>query len=346
MNTYTFETEQSFGEVAEWFKPYQERLPLLYRLTGTRDRIYFTSEEQVTVYASGTTLIDNYKDKQGEMALEKWRRDLINAGKNPAEVLKERQDYGTLLHLCYGKILHGLKLTFEELESFANSLMPTVGFSKEEGRKFVAAHLEELSKDLASFVAWMKAFNVRPVAVELMIKSDKYRVATAVDFVGYITVEEKGFWGEVYQRGANKGQPKESKKPVDKFVIVDFKSGKGTGFYPANILQLLLNRVMWEENFPEIKLDGIYNFSPSNWQTSPTFQFYDQERDTQETSFLSSIQENVFERGKEIFLSKQLPKRTKVFTGDIFDEGSIQLLTMQEIAEKYMADYEKAKNNN
>lgn len=336
MEQYIFEKEQYVGKIHADFLKAFSRLPLIYRLTGKSHRIYFTKETNgVKVYNSGTTLIDNYKDDSGIKALEQWRNKLVSQGLNPADYLKERQDYGTLLHLMYGEILSGKDFTFDKIDAqIKKRAVKELGYTPEEANNFVEKHLEEFFKDIASFSKWLVDFKIEPIAVEQMMKSDKYLVATAIDLVCYATVEEKGFWGEVYKSGAKKGEPKETKKEVRKLIIVDFKSGKSKGFYPVNILQLLLNRVIWEENFPEIPLDGVYNFAPNDWRSAPTYEFYDQERESKTTSFLNEIKENVFERGRKIFEEKLASRRELFITGDVRNPH-IEFLSLEEIAEGF-----------
>lgn len=339
MENYKFEKEQFVGKIHKDYVNQFSKLPIIYRLTGDSHRIYFTKEAHgVTVLNSGTTLIDNYKDESGIIALEKWRNGLVSQGINPSDYLKERQDYGTILHLIYGEILMGKQLTFDSLHLFIKErAMTELGYTEEEALRYFIKHKEELFKDISSFVKWVDDYKIEPIAVEQMMRSEKYRVATAIDLVCYATVEEKGFWGEVYKSGAKKGEPKETKQAVRKLIIVDFKSGKSKGFYPVNILQLLLNRVIFEENLPDIKLDGVYNFAPNDWRTSPSYEFYDQERESKMTDFLDKIKHNVFERGKEIFEEKLQSRRELAITGDVLNP-EIEFLSLEEVALGYFSE--------
>lgn len=349
MDNKVFETVQYYGELADIFKKELKNKPLIYRLTGQKSRIYFTKADEnapVTVYNSGTTLIRNYKDEGGEEAIHKWKVNLINAGKDPAKELKTRQDYGTLLHIVYGKILMGEKTNFKNLKNFIIDCHRDSRLPKEYVTLLAASHLREFKKDVASFITWIKEYEVEPLAVELMLKSDKYRVATALDLIAYVKVMEEGYHGEVYKtsnkaRGITKGDPKLSKAPVRKLVIVDFKSGK-KGFYEKNIIQLLLSRKIFEENFPNIKVDGIFNLAPNAWTVNPTYKFYDQERDTEQTNYLIGLQENIFQRGLYEFENKLSKKRELVLSGeiDIKNVGGemVSELTLEEVANKYFID--------
>ncbi|MDC7250823.1 MAG: hypothetical protein PQJ49_12975 [Sphaerochaetaceae bacterium] len=346
MENPVFEQEQYYGEISDVLKKALKNKPLIYRLTGTKSRIYFTKEDEnhpPVIYNSGTTLIDNYRDKDGERAITDWKIKLVNQGENPNKVLKTRQDYGTLLHVLYGKILLGETTSFDELKDFIISFADEVKMKKDYVKNLVTSHIDEFKKDMASFLTWLVEYKVEPLGIEVMLKSDELRVATALDLICYVTVEEKGFWGEVYKSGAKKGEPKETKQPVRKLAIVDFKSGK-KGFYKKNVLQLLLSKRIFQENFPDLEVEAIFNLAPNDWLTSPTYKFYDQERDTKQIDHLKRIEQNVYDRGMIEFEDLILTKTKMVIKGDIninniVTEDLVSYKSMEEIAEKYYQEY-------
>ena len=332
---WKFETEQ-FTFANEDLLKEIKKLPPIYRLTNPNRRIYFTYQSKLPIILNnGTGILDNYRDKAGEIALEKWRRGLINDGKNPSEELRWRQDYGTVLHLIYGIILKNeVQLEYELLGELITNCAIEIGYSEAEAVNFTMRNINEYTKDVASFVQWIFDYKVVPIGIEVMMCSMKYKVATAIDLIAQITIEEKGFWGEVYKSGEKKGEPKETKKEVTKIIIADFKSGKGNGFYPKNVLQLLLNRIIFEENIQSIKLDGVFNFAPNDWVNTPTYKFYDQERDTSMNNKLSKLLPNILERGQAEFEDYLESYKELEFIGSIFDR-QIMELSLLEVVDKY-----------
>ena len=319
MSYQEFNTEQWVGHLHPSLAEKLKTKEPIFRLTGRSHRFYFTKANKdvpVTIYNSGTTLIGNYRDMEGEKALENYRIGLINSGKDPEVVLKTRQDYGTLMHIIFGRILMGETTTFETLETFVIQASTEARLDKAYTTQLVKSHLTEFKKDVAAFLAWIRDYKIEPLGIEVVMKSDKHKVATPLDLICYATVKVKGFWGEVYKSGTKKGQPKETYKEDKLLIIVDFKSGK-KGFWDKNVLQLLLSKEIFEENFPDMEIQGVYNFAPNNWKKDPSYKFYNQERENKNIGYLKKIKDNIFERGRIEFEEKLSQKTEKMFSGTI-----------------------------
>lgn len=349
MREYLLEKDQSFGTVDTRLQ--NKNLPIIYRLTSQKGggRVYFTQEKkggEIKIYNSGTTLIDVYKDANGEQALHKWKVGLINEGRNPNEVVKERQDYGTILHLIYGNLLQGVTIDISKIKDFIVDLYKDLNMRKSYLETIANNNEEEFQKDILAFLAWIKEYNIKPLAIELMLKSEKWKTATALDLVCEATIPTKGFWGETYKSGSKKGESKETKKDITSIILVDFKSGK-KGFYDKNILQLLLSKEIFKENYPDIELGGLYNFAPSDWKTAPSFRFTNQEQGedavgAKHRGYLNKISTKIFELGLIKFEESTLNRTVRHYRG-VVDLGSdydisefYEYLKYKDLAKNYL----------
>jgi hypothetical protein len=134
---------------------------------------------------------------------------------------------------------------------------------------------DELKKDVLAFAQFMIDCNVKPLAIEICLWHPKDGYAGAIDLVCEMDLVEKGFFGEVYASGTQKGQPKESKQMKRIRAIIDLKSGR-KGFYESHEIQLHAYLDMWNIHFPDTKIDKVFNWSPKEWRTTPSYNLKDQ----------------------------------------------------------------------
>jgi hypothetical protein len=117
--------------------------------------------------------------------------------------------------------------------------------------------------------------NCKPLAIEICLWHPIDGYAGAIDIVCEMDLIEKGFFGEKYLSGVNKGQPKESKQVRRIRAIIDIKSGRKS-FYESAEIQLCAYKEMWNIHFPEFPVDKFMNFSPKEWRTTPSYNLKDQ----------------------------------------------------------------------
>lgn len=310
--------EQQYEFLAEEF---QVNTPPVYRISipGADGRFYFTFDEdkRPVLLTSGTTIIsDGYVDKEKQDALMKFKLRMLQEGRNPDEYVKFRQDFGTLEHVLFNHLLKGERVPLGDydgcnLEDYVRGLVAEGLAIPESSLQYIfnVAH-KELKKDILSFLKWIKDYNVKPLAIELMGSLLRYKVGSAIDLICTIDVKEKVEveTGEVFKRGPNKGKPKTEKKEtiVQKLVVVDYKSGK-KGFYKTYIHQLHLYRVMLKETFG-VEVDGVYNYAGKDWRNEPSYTFTLQD-DKDALDFFDVI----MQQGKLAFDKKK--KTYKVFSG-------------------------------
>lgn len=259
----------------------QLKLPILYRYNNKGARHYFDVVEppaqpdlltelpkrtvrffpSVTTISSAT-LPTSYAVKQliGDLGMEGFNK-----------MMREKALYGTLLHQFIGEYIQNQEFTFSTIPS-------KIELYREENRiDFDTTYWNsDLRHDLLSLIHFIREHEVDPIAIEIVGTYDgpEGRFAGAIDLLCEMTIEEKGFFGEVYKTGEKKGDPKESKQKRRITAIVDFKSGK-KGFYESHEIQLGMYRMIAEQSFG-IKIDKIFDVSPSDWETNVGFKIKDQ----------------------------------------------------------------------
>ena len=263
------------------------------RFSQGGNRFYYKVDEtsgDVTLYSSGTTLIkDGYAESEAN--LEDWRNKLKAEGKNPKYELAYAAMRGTLLHILAGDFIQQKQIIFDLNTYFATN-HPEI---TTEPLYYDVIYKDSLwlQKGLLAFAQFCKDYNVKPLAIELMMASDTLKVASPIDLICTMDYEEKGFFGEVYKSGEKKGQPKESKVTKHVTAIIDLKSSKN-GFYDKHFFQLHLYKRLVKENYPEIEVSSLYNWSPKEWTgETPTYNLKEQT-----TGSLEKLCDVVFEQGR------------------------------------------------
>ncbi|MDA7514206.1 PD-(D/E)XK nuclease family protein [bacterium] len=242
----------------------------LYRLDSkSGDRYYYKFGDggKPNFYMSVTTFIS--KALPSNFFLIKW---IAEMGVQRAEEYKlERAAYGTFLHGATEELTINRAYDLDKLDVRLKEYID----SKELSPSFLGSWYVEMQKDILAYAQFIIDHDVKPIAIEIMLASEKMGVAGALDLVCEMDWEEKGFWGEVYKSGARKDEPKETKKKIRIKAIVDTKSGK-KGFYESHELQLHTYKMMFEENYPEHKIDKVFNWSGSHWRSRPDYKLKDQ----------------------------------------------------------------------
>lgn len=230
-----------------------------------------TEESVDVILPSITTLIRNTSpvspfiiDKMIQMGKSAWD-----------EYLEERSEYGTTLHIIIGHFVRsrslGLPFTKEVIDDIG---MHNTGFNHKVFFKFE----QDIYSDLLAFSLFFHEYEVEPLAMELPLGSSALGFAGTLDLVARMTIKVKGYWGEVYKSGPNKGAMKETIAPVRVLGIVDFKSGRH-GFYRQNELQLKMSEMLLNANYPDLAEDlplKLFNWAPKDWRDEPSYSLTEQ----------------------------------------------------------------------
>ncbi len=257
----------------QWFDETALRLPnyKVGRVNYGNGRSYIrlnedrTLENPFRLYTSLTTAINSCAPM--ERGLLEWycKNGLAEADR----LLKESQHYGTLMHLLIGQYLTDNYIDLDTIETQIDIYLSENNYFTQESRYWP----DKLRSDLAAFIYFAQVHKIEPIGIEYVLLSDK-GFGTLIDLVCRMQIEEKGFYGEIYKSGDKKDQPKETKQWVSRVAVINFKSGRHA-FYRSNGIQIECEKQLFEENFPDIKIDCALNWSPKEWTIFPDYNLKD-----------------------------------------------------------------------
>lgn len=258
----------------QWFDPEAIRLPdyRVGRINYGYGRSYLrinndgSLESPFRLYTSLTTAINSCAPM--ERPLLSWYCKLGEAEAD--RYLKMSQHYGTLMHLLIGDFLQTTTFDFEEVEDRVNDYLGEQRYWQPE----CAEWGNKLKYDVAAFIQFTIDCKVKPLGIEYVLLSKERSYGTLIDLVCKMTISEKGFHGEVYKTGPRAGEPKETKQEREVTAVINFKSGRHA-FWRSNGIQMLCEKMLWEENFPDIPVDVALNWSPKDWDTTPSYNMKD-----------------------------------------------------------------------
>lgn len=250
--------------------PFLKSSQQVYRVYVDGGRMYYTLDEnnQAKFYLSLTTMLSRLIPKAPQLI--DW---MLGMGKDKAkDYMDKRAEYGTLMHYAFGIFLTQRQWDFDNTEQFIEDCIRqgiiNGGYREVDWE-------EQINKDVAAFAQWVYDHKVEPLAIEIVLVS-KRGYGTAIDLVCNMTVEQEGLdYDNPYKSGPRKGEPREVKVSKDITALINFKSGR-KGFYEEHEVQLEFERMVFEENFPDVKVDAIFNWSPKDWITTPSYNFKDQ----------------------------------------------------------------------
>jgi hypothetical protein len=312
----------------EWFDPNAIRLPSykVGRVNYGNGRSYIrllnngTLENPFRLYTSLTTAINSCAPM--ERPLLEW---YCKWGLAESErLLKLSQHYGTLMHQEIGFYLIMNYYDFDTIQERVSAYLSTHNYWQPETDNWA----EDLKYDIAAFIAFAQEHEVVPMGIEYVLLSEK-GFGTLIDLVCKIKIKEKGFHGEVYKTGENKGQPKETYKVIEKTAIINFKSGKH-GFYRSNGIQIECERQLWEENFPDVKIDAAMNWAPKEWRTAPDWTLKDWTGEIEQSEV-----DAVLALAEIRYASKAINKKYLHIEGQAFSTRPVTDCVKQQTAEEY-----------
>lgn len=219
----------------------------IYQLNGDGHRYYyrFNAAGEPEFYPSVTTLLKQVMPTSP--VLIEW---MIKNGDNAAEKRDMAAAYGTFMHGQFERLIVDRRYNFDTVAQDMRDYMERENLPE----KFFNENITKIRKDVLAFAQFVKDYNVRPLAIEIGLVHPVYRYAGCVDMPCLMTDPKTG---ETFR------------------AIVDFKSGR-KGFFEEHEIQLHLYAAMWNVNFEDTPIERVFNFSPKDWRTKPTYNLKDQ----------------------------------------------------------------------
>lgn len=204
-------------------------------LTG--GRFYFSNG---TPYISSTNLIDKMIPK-GE-GFKKW---LMNKGYESQAEMVEKAEFGTIFHIICTNILRDdTGFDFDKTRQILGDMADP---------KFhinLDSWVYSFKKGIASYLQFLNDYMKGFILIEGPLKSTTVNVAATLDLVAMIKYRK-----------------------AEKLAIIDLKSFLNTivdksskkTFYESHGAQLGIQKQIFNENFPEIPVELLYNWAPNNF---------------------------------------------------------------------------------
>lgn len=312
----------------EWFDQTAIRLPnyKVGRVNYGQGRSYVrlnedgTLESPFRLYTSLTTAINSCAPM--EQPLLEWycKHGLAEAKR----LLKLSQMYGTLMHMEIGTYLMLNYYDFDTIQERVSSYLSENNYWQPETDDWA----NDLKYDIAAFIAFAQEYEVKPLGIEYVLLSNR-GFGTLIDLVCKMNIPVKGEWGEVYKTGDKKGQPKETTQIVEKVCVINFKSGKH-GFYRSNGIQIECERQLWEENFPDVKIDCAMNWAPKEWTSAPAWSLKDWTGEIEQAEI-----DAVLALAEIRYASKAINKKYMDIQGQAFSTRPVSDCIKTQTAEEY-----------
>ena len=219
----------------------------VFQLNSDNHRYYyrFNADGEPEFYPSVTTLLKQVMPTPP--ALMDWM--IANGRDGSVEKRDLAAAYGTFMHIQFEQLIINRRYDFDNVPNVLWDYMTENNLPE----KVFSEWVVKIRKDVLSFAQFIKDYNVKPLAIEIALVHPEHHYAGCVDMPCVMTDPK----GNTFR------------------AIVDFKSGR-KGFFEEHELQLHLYRDMWNFNFPETPVERLFNFSPKDWRTKPTYNLKDQ----------------------------------------------------------------------
>jgi hypothetical protein len=239
----------------------------VYRIDDKMRYYYTFVNDQIQIYPSVTSILSGIMPTSEYLI--KWYADY--GFQKAKQMMNEKALYGTLMHICFSELL---TKSYFDLSTIQARIAT---FAAANNIDFDTHNWQySLKDDLLALYQFIKDYEIEPIAIEVPLVSHTHKIAGTIDLVVRMKVGT-GVGGKVLKNDVKidaYGTIVEDKRK-DIVVLLDWKSGRH-GFYATNAAQIHFYKLLWEDNFPEIAIDKVYNWAPKDWTETPTYLFTDQ----------------------------------------------------------------------
>lgn len=226
----------------------------IYRVDGHGERFYYTLDENknprfygsvTSIKKQVTGLPQGVIDKRVEMGDKAFN-----------EYVSNKAHFGTFWHLLAAELTEQGSF---DLSSIHNRIALYKTANPDCGD--TSWWYTSTWKGLMSWMQCINDYDIKPIAIEIpLAHPDGY--AGTIDLV--CSMNDKKYTDKT---------PPEDRKKI--YAIIDWKTGY---IYEDHAFQLELNKRCFEENFSTsgVSISKMFNFSPNDWRTKPTYQLKDQ----------------------------------------------------------------------
>lgn len=248
----------------EYYNPDIIKRPVpLFRYDALDDRYYYEFVRGKGLPYISVTSLSNQVLPKGRH-FEQW---LIDMGPDATTKRRQTAIFGTIFHIqamapFRNDTVHGKGYNYDWLLETDHLGMTNFQLM------FPPEYRDECMKWHRSFVkglhAWFRFVQERVtkiVAIEIPLRSKKMKVAATLDIV--------------FEAMFN-GKPRICNTDIKSFLYTEDGNDDEKNYYSAHEFQLEIQKEIWNENFPDIPVTHLFNWSPKNWREEPTYTWKNQ----------------------------------------------------------------------
>jgi hypothetical protein len=316
---------------AAYFNPEALREPSyrLYRIMTPKGRFYYRMVDgNPELFTGVTTMLGMVIPKP--IGLIRWMADM--GYERSQQYMMERASYGTLLHSHIERFMIDRVYDFTTIDARVDAYIAEKGLVVDREQ-----WCDDLHKDMMGWVQFCHDYNVEPLAIEIMlVHPDGY--SGTIDLICKMDIQVLGEWGEMYKSGENKGQPKATKKTFRMTCVVDVKSTRKSTNHEEKDVQLEAYKQLIEANFPDIRIERLFNWSPKDWRgKTPTYNLNDKTDSVDMQKFYAWIRVAQLEMSKDDIV---IPEITgKIHLGEdpagLYKESTLKEYIINEHAKRF-----------